>query len=67
MSVNPSNLESGDGSIIAALSKAQIVGFEIVEGMVHVEECCDGYFGAFLSKDQLERLIEELKSLHDQM
>ena len=67
MSVNPSQLKSEGGSIINALSDAQIVRFEIVGGMLHVEECCDGYFGAFLSNLQLEKLIEELKALHDQI
>lgn len=67
MSVNPSQLESGDGSIIKALSDSQIVGFEIQDGMLHVEECCDGYFGALLSKLQLEKLIDELQAFHDQL
>lgn len=64
MSVNPKRLQEGNGSILHALCDAQVVDFEIREGMLHVEECCDNYYGVLLSKAQLEKLIAELQEIH---
>lgn len=67
MSVNPSMLECVEDSVLKALEKESIVSFHVEGDVVHVGECCDGYFGAFLSKSLLEKLITELQDLHDKL
>lgn len=51
------------GTLLESLSKARIVEISKTEkGFRFVEEC-DYYFGKTLSREQMEKLIEELQAL----
>lgn len=60
-------LTEKNDSVLDGLDESQIVGFMVVGGEMIIEECCDGYFRRRLSKEQVGRMIEELKVLHEQM
>ena len=60
-------LETDEGSVLRALDEAQIVSFDRRDDKVVASESCDNYFSAWLSKDQLSRLIDELQAIHDEM
>jgi hypothetical protein len=56
-------LESYDGE------RGRVVSFEVTadKRSIVIEECCDNYFTAALSKAEFGQMIEELKALHARM
>jgi hypothetical protein len=49
--------------------RARVVSFELSEDLstVRVEECCDNYFYADLTKDEFGQMIAELQLIHEKM
>lgn len=56
-------------TILEKLEEKSIVGFEISPNgrRLILQECCDHYYSTWLTKAEVGQLIEELKSLHEQM
>ena len=51
-------------SVLEKLKGSGVVSFEVVDGMVRVEEQCDLHFSCLLSKEEISELIDELWLLH---
>ena len=60
-------LEEKKHTILDCLSDKNIVLFELTESGLIIVEACDCYYGATLSANQLDRLIEELKALRKKL
>lgn len=68
MKVKSYRLEKEDGedypSILEALDDLRVLRINKIEnGEFEVTEMCDEYFSAFLTRDQLLLLVEEIKRL----
>jgi hypothetical protein len=60
--------DGGDGvsgkTLLHALREARIFSlYKQEDGRFRVEECCDWYFFAFLTREQLLTLADELRAL----
>jgi hypothetical protein len=49
--------------------EGRVISFTLSEDKktITAAECCDGYFGVDMNKDQFGQLIFELQELHDRM
>jgi len=56
-------LEEENGSVLQGLDRANILSVEKTEKGYEFVDGCDCYYGRTLTREQLDKLIEELKSL----
>lgn len=55
------------GTVLKALKEEHIVEFSTKGGVLTVEECCDRYFYAELTKGDFAQMIRELQALYETM